>query len=162
MLSIFILFSFSLQLIIQSPWNRQTWFLLKSSASGFCLIFCQFQPNIAHKSVGYKTIVYFAKSKFSTSLVHKKGFCLIWQWYLSYSFCQERQDTSFEIEWIRQNIVKENYSHIHNYTLVFISNTFIIDTRLKLAKNWIKAKQHPEAVLSDKKTSLSVSLKSCD
>ena len=33
------------------------------------------------------------------------------------------------------------------YTPFFISNTFIINTRLKLTKNQAKVKQHPEAEL---------------
>ena len=33
------------------------------------------------------------------------------------------------------------------YTLFYISKTFISNTRLKLAKNQIKAKKHPEAEL---------------
>ena len=33
------------------------------------------------------------------------------------------------------------------YTLCFISNTFIGNARLKLAKNQAKSKQHPEAEL---------------
>ena len=36
---------------------------------------------------------------------------------------------------------------ISHYTLFFISNTFISNTRLKSAKNQAKAKQHPEAEL---------------
>ena len=33
------------------------------------------------------------------------------------------------------------------YTFFYISNPFISHTRLKLAKNQVKAKQHPEARL---------------
>ena len=36
---------------------------------------------------------------------------------------------------------------IINLHAFFISNTFISNTRLKLAKNYAKAKQHPEAGL---------------
>ena len=43
---------------------------------------------------------YFARSKFSRSLVHRKKLSLIRQVVLKlgYVFCQERQDTSFEFE----------------------------------------------------------------
>ena len=43
----------------------------------------------------------FARSKFVTSLVHKKNFGLIWHviYKLEFSFCQGRKDTSFELEW---------------------------------------------------------------
>ena len=36
-------------------------------------------------------------------------------------------------------------SKVNNVHAFFISNTFISNTRLKLAKNQAKAKQHPEA-----------------
>ena len=42
------------------------------------------------------------------------------------------------------NLVSSNF---HWCTLFSISNTFISNTRLKLAKNQVNAKQHPEAVL---------------
>ena len=47
---------------------------------------------------------YFARSKFSRSLVHKKNFSLIWQviFKLGYLFYQERYDTSSEFEWTRR------------------------------------------------------------
>ena len=38
-------------------------------------------------------------------------------------------------------------SYKNNYTRFFISNTFISNARLKLAKNQAKANQHPEAEL---------------
>ena len=38
-------------------------------------------------------------------------------------------------------------SLIMNYTFFFTSNTFISNTRLKLAKNQANAKQHPQAEL---------------
>ena len=43
---------------------------------------------------------YFARSKFSRSLVHKKNFSLIWQVVLKleYVFCQVDRDTSLEFE----------------------------------------------------------------
>ena len=40
------------------------------------------------------------------------------------------------------------FAKITRYTLFFISNTFISNARLKLAKNQTKAKQHSEAELS--------------
>ena len=42
--------------------------------------------------------------------------------------------------------IKDSKTLLH-YKFFFISNTFISDTRLKLAKNWAKARQHPEAKL---------------
>ena len=41
----------------------------------------------------------------------------------------------------------DNISLQNVYTLFFISNTFISNARLKLAKNHANAKQHPEAEL---------------
>ena len=42
----------------------------------------------------------------------------------------------------------ENFNKLQKtYTLFFISNTFISNARLKLAKNQANAKQHPEAEL---------------
>ena len=55
---------------------------------------------------------YFARSEFSRSLVHKKNFTLIWQvvFGLGYVFCQERWDTSFEFEWTRRKVGRDNNS----------------------------------------------------
>ena len=36
---------------------------------------------------------------------------------------------------------------LFQYTLYFVSNTFISNARLKLAENWVKAKTRPEAEL---------------
>ena len=36
---------------------------------------------------------------------------------------------------------------LFQYTLYFVSNTFINNARLKLAENWVKAKTQPEAEL---------------
>ena len=43
---------------------------------------------------------YFARSKLSRSLIHRKNFSVLWQvvFKLGYAFCQERWDTSFEFE----------------------------------------------------------------
>ena len=43
---------------------------------------------------------YFARSKLSRSLIHRKNFSVLWQvvFKLGYVFCQERWDTSFEFE----------------------------------------------------------------
>ena len=56
-------FSFSLQLVLKSLWNRQSCFFqhfyLKYSPTvllSFWLIFCQFQPGVAYKSVAYKKV----------------------------------------------------------------------------------------------------------
>ena len=55
---------------------------------------------------------YFATSKISNSLVHKKNFSLIWQvvFKLGYVFGQERLDTSFKFEWTRRKVASDNNS----------------------------------------------------
>ena len=71
------------------------------------LVFCVsaiFGPLILFILLDFKAaatdIRYFAKSKFSRSLVHKKNFDLIWQvaLKLKYLFCLGTQDTSSEFE----------------------------------------------------------------
>ena len=55
---------------------------------------------------------YFARSKFSRSLVHKKNVSLIWHvvFKLGHVFRHERKDTSLEFEWIRRKVVMDNNS----------------------------------------------------
>ena len=67
----------------------------------FFLFFCKilFQSLLLYIGVkaAAKDMRYFARSKFSKSLVHKKNFGLIWPvvFKLEYLFCQGRWDTSF-------------------------------------------------------------------
>ena len=53
---------------------------------------------------------YFARSTLSRSLVHKKGFALIWQgiFQLEYLFYQGRKDIEFKLT--QRNITYDNYS----------------------------------------------------
>ena len=52
---------------------------------------------------------YFARIKFSRSLVHKKNFSLIWQvvFKLGHVFCQERLDNSFGFEWTQRKVASD-------------------------------------------------------
>ena len=53
---------------------------------------------------------YFARCKFSRSLVYCKNFTLIWQvvFKLGYIFYQERYNTSFEFEWTQIKVASDN------------------------------------------------------
>ena len=54
---------------------------------------------------------YFARSKFSRSLVHKKNFSFIWQVVFKLGYvCQESWDTSSEFEWTLRKVASENNS----------------------------------------------------
>ena len=55
---------------------------------------------------------YFARNKLSMSSVPNKNFSLLWQivFKLEYIFCQEREDTAFNFEWIWRKVVNDNNS----------------------------------------------------
>ena len=55
---------------------------------------------------------YFARSKFSRILVHKRNFGFIWHvvFKSEYLFCQGRIDTTFEFEWSRRKFTNNNFS----------------------------------------------------
>ena len=57
-------------------------------------------------------MIYFARSKCSWSLVHKKIFSLIWPavFKLGYVFCQDRKDTSTDFEWTLRKVASDNNS----------------------------------------------------
>ena len=56
--------------------------------------------------------LYFARSKLSRSLVHKKKFGLTWQvvFKFGYVLCQLRLHTSFEFEWTQTKVAGDNNS----------------------------------------------------
>ena len=66
-------------------------------------------------------------------------------------FCEfcEIFKNNFFIEHLQRMllIVKENNKILKQFSRFLINNTFISNTRLKLQKNQIKTKEHPEAEL---------------
>ena len=71
---------------------------------------------------------------------------------IKYSFIYKTENVSLKNAalfcWLSTICFRFPWICISHIQAFFIRNTFISNARLKMAKNWAKAKQHPEAELS--------------
>ena len=82
---------------------------------------------------------YFARSKFSRILVHKRNFSLICQVVFKFGnvFCQKEWDTCLEFKWIRIKVASGNNSrYIYKQTIIKLSLAYSFRKTFFIVQNF--------------------------